>query len=266
MPKMTPEQEAAYALDFGVARSDLSEQAQLAYDRLVEQRAHPITQESLAQGAATAASAGSLAGGTGALRAAPGSVPPGQVRPRRRWYWLALAAAVAGFGWAAVVLLVVIAGEVDSFQRVPIPGAGEVSLQTGHYLIYYEAPRPFSGPVPPGHVNVTPLSGPGAVGDLTGYPGSLTYSVGSLQGTAIAIVQISRPGRFLVRATSSPAVHGARLAIGPSLAGWIWIGTLPATGLILAGIAFASVVAVKRRKSRRAILAQPLWSAPPPAA
>jgi len=37
--KMTHEQEARYALDFGVARSDLSEDAQLAYDRLVEQRA-----------------------------------------------------------------------------------------------------------------------------------------------------------------------------------------------------------------------------------
>jgi protein-S-isoprenylcysteine O-methyltransferase Ste14 len=39
MVKMTPEQEAAYALDFGVARSDLPKDAQLAYDRLAEQRA-----------------------------------------------------------------------------------------------------------------------------------------------------------------------------------------------------------------------------------
>ncbi len=39
MAKMTPEQEAAYALGFGVARSDLPLDAQLAYDRLAEQRA-----------------------------------------------------------------------------------------------------------------------------------------------------------------------------------------------------------------------------------
>jgi hypothetical protein len=39
MAKMPPEREAAYALDFGVARSDLLPDAQLAYDRLVEQRA-----------------------------------------------------------------------------------------------------------------------------------------------------------------------------------------------------------------------------------
>jgi protein-S-isoprenylcysteine O-methyltransferase Ste14 len=43
MAKMTPEQEAAYALGFGVARSDLPPDAQLAYDRLVEQRAHAAT-------------------------------------------------------------------------------------------------------------------------------------------------------------------------------------------------------------------------------
>lgn len=39
MAKMTPEQEASYALDFGVARSDLRPDAQLAYDRLVAQQA-----------------------------------------------------------------------------------------------------------------------------------------------------------------------------------------------------------------------------------
>jgi protein-S-isoprenylcysteine O-methyltransferase Ste14 len=39
MTKMTPEQEAAYALDYGVARADLPEDAQLAYDRLAEERA-----------------------------------------------------------------------------------------------------------------------------------------------------------------------------------------------------------------------------------
>jgi hypothetical protein len=39
MAKMTPEQEAVYALGFGVVSSDLPPEAQLAYDRLVEQQA-----------------------------------------------------------------------------------------------------------------------------------------------------------------------------------------------------------------------------------
>jgi Double zinc ribbon len=36
--KMTPEQEASYALDYGSSRSSLSEAAQLVYDRLLQER------------------------------------------------------------------------------------------------------------------------------------------------------------------------------------------------------------------------------------
>jgi hypothetical protein len=38
----TPDQEARYALNFGVARSDLSMPAQLIYDRLVSEGATPV--------------------------------------------------------------------------------------------------------------------------------------------------------------------------------------------------------------------------------
>jgi hypothetical protein len=38
MPKMTPEQEAVYALDYGSTRGSLSPAGQEAYDRLVERR------------------------------------------------------------------------------------------------------------------------------------------------------------------------------------------------------------------------------------
>jgi protein-S-isoprenylcysteine O-methyltransferase Ste14 len=43
MKNRTPEQAARYALEFGVARSDLPHDAQLAYDRLAEQQAHVRT-------------------------------------------------------------------------------------------------------------------------------------------------------------------------------------------------------------------------------
>jgi protein-S-isoprenylcysteine O-methyltransferase Ste14 len=49
MAKMTPEQEAAYALGFGVARSDLTPEAQLAYDRLAEQQARARAQAPVSQ-------------------------------------------------------------------------------------------------------------------------------------------------------------------------------------------------------------------------
>jgi len=57
MAKMTPEQEAAYALDFGVARNDLSAEAQLAYDRLVEQRARAAASAPVLPAGAEATSA-----------------------------------------------------------------------------------------------------------------------------------------------------------------------------------------------------------------
>jgi protein-S-isoprenylcysteine O-methyltransferase Ste14 len=57
MAKMTPEREAAYALDFGVARSDLSPEAQLAYDRLAEQRARVRAQAPVVPANAEASSA-----------------------------------------------------------------------------------------------------------------------------------------------------------------------------------------------------------------
>lgn len=57
MAKMTPEQEAAYALDFRVARSDLPPEAQLAYDRLVEQRARAKAQAPVSPAPAEATSA-----------------------------------------------------------------------------------------------------------------------------------------------------------------------------------------------------------------
>src|SRR5579863_568337 len=42
MAKMTPEQEAAYALDYGSSRSGLSKAAQLVYDRLLRERQEGI--------------------------------------------------------------------------------------------------------------------------------------------------------------------------------------------------------------------------------
>lgn len=59
MAKMTPEQEARYALNWEVAKSDLPKGAQLAYDRLVEERARADAQVPVSLGnEMTAAAAG----------------------------------------------------------------------------------------------------------------------------------------------------------------------------------------------------------------
>jgi protein-S-isoprenylcysteine O-methyltransferase Ste14 len=56
MAKMTPEQEVAYALRWGLARNDLPAEAQLAYDRLTEQQARAAASAPIRPAAGAASS------------------------------------------------------------------------------------------------------------------------------------------------------------------------------------------------------------------
>jgi hypothetical protein len=68
------------------------------------------------------------------------ATPPAKLRPARAWYWVALVVFLAGAGWLGGGLYLLVE-RVDSFQRVPLPGEGEVSLDhSGGYVIYYEGP------------------------------------------------------------------------------------------------------------------------------
>src|SRR5215469_7843031 len=197
-------------------------------------------------------SAGPPGGGGEASAVAPVALPPAKLRPGRVWYWVALAVFLAGVAWG-VVAFVSIIGRVDSFQRVPYPGTGVISLTRGSYVIYYEGPGASSGDLPPGHVDVLPLSGSPDVGNLTSYSGSLTYQFGSHEGTAAANLPIIRSGRFQVRSTSSAAPPGSHLAFGSSIAGWIVGTAVPTAVLVLAGIVGAIVVAIIRHmRAKRA--------------
>src|SRR5713101_3850174 len=107
-------------------------------------------------GAVMATSAGPPGGGGEAYPVAPVALPPAKLRPGRAWYWVALAVFLAGVAWG-VVAFVVIIGRVDSFQRVPFPGTGVISLARGGYVVYYEGPGASNGDVPAGHIDVTSL-------------------------------------------------------------------------------------------------------------
>ena len=210
-------------------------------------------------------SAGPPGGGGEASAVAPVAPPPAKLRPGRVWYWVALAVFLAGVAWG-VVAFVASVGRVDSFQRVPYPGTGVISLTRGDYVIYYEGPGASSGDVPAGNVNVLPLSGSPDVGNMTSYSGSLTYQFGSHEGKAIASLPITRSGRFRVRSTASAAPSGSHLAFGSSIAGWIVAAAVPTAVLVLAGIVGAIVVAIIRHtRAKRARLPQLLELAAPPA-
>jgi hypothetical protein len=152
--------------------------------------------------------------------------------------------------WVVVGFLMII-GHVDSFPRVPAPGTGVLTLPSGGYVIYYEGPGASNASF---HIDMTALSGSAAIGSLTRYSGgSITYQFGSHGGSAIAVVQIARPGRFLVRFTSSSLPAGGHLAFGPSIAGWIAATVIPSLVLVLAGIGGVIAVAIIRHtRARRA--------------
>jgi hypothetical protein len=173
-------------------------------------------------------------------------MPPAKIRPGRVWYWVALAVLLVGVAWA-VAASVLLFGKVDSFPRVPDPGQGVISLtHSGGYVIYYEGPGASDGNVPAGNIRLTPESAGAAVKSITPFSGSVTYQIGSREGSAVAHVQIAAPGRFLVRATSSGAPPGSHLAIGSNITGGIAAIVLPALVLVLVAIVGATVVAVVR--------------------
>jgi hypothetical protein len=64
------------------------------------------------------------------------------IRPARFWYWVAGAAAAVAVVWLVLGLvlgLLWVTRQVEAFQRVPIPGAVQVSFdEPGGYTIYYE--------------------------------------------------------------------------------------------------------------------------------
>lgn len=201
---------------------------------------------------------------------APVALPPVKLRPGRVWYWVALAVFLAGVAWW-VLSFVAVTGRVDSFQRVPFPGTGVISLTRGDYVVYYEGRAALSGTVPEGHVHMHSRFKPAVGADVTVTPrsGSLTYQFGSHVGAAAGTVRVPVSGRYRVLSTSS-APRGGHLAFGPSIAGWIEgavvpAAVAPAAVLMLAGVVGAILVAIIRQKrlkrARLPQLLEPPWLA-----
>ena len=180
--------------------------------------------------------------------------PPTKRPPARRWYWLSLVVFLAGLGWIGGGLYR-LSDQIDSLQRVSIPGEGKVTLDRGDYVIYYEGPGAAAGNVPAITVNVTPLSPSAAAEHLEVYAGSVTYSWGSHEGRAVFTFEVAGPGSFLIEAPDGAMPTGSSLAVGSSIARSI-IGTvLPALVLMVVAIGGAIALAIVRRRRRQRLRA-----------
>ena len=208
------------------------------------------------------ASLASPSGGDEARPSAPPATPLAKLRPGRVWYWVALLVFLGGATWVAVGL-VTLNNKIDSFQRVAIPGIGEVSLDhSGGYVIYYEGPGAADGNVPAFDVTVTAASALAAVESLEAYSSGLSYSFGSREGRAVLTLGVAQPGWFEIEAPGAPAVSGgSSLAVGPSIGGGIVRIAVPATAAILGAISGAiAIFFVRRSQAKRARSPAPLPS------
>jgi hypothetical protein len=186
-------------------------------------------------------------GGPGAGAAAPGAAPPARLRPARGWYLVAGAVIVAGVAWF-VAGMVALNGQINSLQRVALPGTGQITLtHSGSYVIYYEGPGAADGNIPAFSVGVRPLSGSAAVQGITHYSGSFSISGGGRADAAALTLRIARPGRFLVETTAPTAPAGSHIAVGSSITASLGRLIFPFAALIVVGGGSATAIALIRR-------------------
>jgi len=170
-------------------------------------------------------------------------------RPSPLWLALPVAAILSGALWM-IFGFIGLNNEVDSLQRVPFPGQGEVTLpHGGGYVVYYEGPGASGGHVPSGDINVRHLT-PGAEAKaITPYSASVTYRLGGHSGVAIDTLTVSGPGRFLVATSAQNAPAGSDLAIGGSIGESIVSTVVPGVILLLAGIGGTLTIILVRRRT-----------------
>lgn len=169
--------------------------------------------------------------------------------------WLGALLIVAGVVGAlafGVLSFAAMDGQVDDFQRVPVPGQGTIRLDDRKYVVYLESAHGDERLDPFEVVVLDPRTNrPLPVG---GYSSKLTYTVGGHAGRARATVTPSAPGEYDVRvaADGDPA---SVVALGPSIGGRIVtmvVGTLLIGGLLGGcGLALLITTAVRRSKAKQ---------------
>ncbi|WP_024800463.1 hypothetical protein [Nocardia sp. BMG51109] len=184
----------------------------------------------------------------------PYPAPP-RITPSTGWYVFAALLVVAGIAGAVaigVTGLLRSSNTVDDFQRVSIPGSGDVHLtETGGHTVYFEYPGA-TADVFEGGVNVRLIDPDGGTVALRDYSSSLTYDLGGHEGRAGFSFDAPAPGTYhLVTQGDS----GVTAAVGSGIGGSLGTTVVLALGVGVAGVALGIivfiVVLVRRGASRR---------------
>jgi hypothetical protein len=175
------------------------------------------------------------------------------VGPSKAWFWLAGAIGLLGIALGTFLVVAAVVGyfdRIDDFQRVPVPGSGEVLLEDdGGYTVYFEAPFIPDADDPDVEVRIEPVGG-GAPLRLRDYGSSVSYSQGDVDGTAMQSFRVEEPGTYEVTATGEPG----RVAIGRGLGSAIRPGLVGAAVIVAAIIVAATLallVGLRRISAKR---------------
>jgi hypothetical protein len=199
---------------------------------------------------------------------------PSSIRPSRLWYWAAAGLLIAALACVsfAVAGFVSLSHQINAFQRVRVPGQADVSFASpGGYLIYFEGPG-FSTASRIGTVRVLLQGTDGLPVPISRLQGkSENYSVTGHSGVAVASFTIARPGTYVLSAglPSSPAPVDIAVGrgIGTGIGATVILILVAVFALGPAAVAVGAVTAVRRHRSRRALLGggPPGWPGMPPA-
>ena len=194
------------------------------------------------------------------------------IRPSRVWYWVAGCALAA----ALICIALAVAGvfslnrQIKDFQRVPVPGSGEVTFaQPGGYVLYIEQPGNCcslaassgdSAPFPSWSMRVAlvPADGGPRV-PVSSWRGAIeSYSVTGHEGQTAMYATVGRAGRYALGARNVVPGSITDVAVGRGIGHGALISLLLfVLGLFVllpAGVAVGAVTAVRRRRARRRLL------------
>ncbi len=186
----------------------------------------------------------------------PADTPHG---PSSLGYWIGGALIAAAWIGAAVWAVLAFFGytdQVNSFQRMTVPGTATVQVsQPATRVLYYES----TGPAPSLAQLGIQVTGPaGSAVTVTAYSGDLRYDVPPVNptrtGKAIASFDATAPGNYTISAGTAVGTSGT-IAIGSDL---LWDAAPHIVGIIAlflvgtgAGLTLIIITAVRRSSARR---------------
>ncbi|MGW6118080.1 hypothetical protein ACWFRF_03485 [Nocardia sp. NPDC055165] len=171
-------------------------------------------------------------------------------------------------GWIVAAVLVIVGGmlgavgvgaigffrmsdSVDRYQRVTVPGSGDLNLATGDYTVYFEYPGAATIE-PPEAVRARLTDPTGQVVPTEAVSGEQSYQLSGHEGTAEFTFHADRDGVYALETDGGP---GITLAVGQdlgsALAGPILLAVAIAITAILLGIAILIVTLIRRSRAQR---------------